>query len=335
MAGARGLLRLTEVELCQVRGIGPARAAQVLAALELGRRTVMPDVDERRQFTTPRDLALWLVPKFGAHPVEQFGIVLLDTKYRCLATRIISSGALDRSPAPARDVFREAVAVRAAFVVVFHNHPSGDASPSEEDAALTIHLTDAAELLGIGLLDHLILTATGYFSFKERSDEEPSVRAAPAATTPRQPAPAVTGLQLSFRTMRILYFDCFNGASGDMILGALLDAGVPLEGLRAALGSLAIDGYDVAADRVLRAGVSATKFRVIEGATAKASHCPSPSPPRARPRAPTRARCEPDDPDKCEAPEAPSPSPQSPGDCRAHRPLRAGACREGPRKGAL
>ncbi len=168
--GARGLLRLTEVELRQVDGVGPARAAQVLAALELGRRTVMPEPDERRQFTAPRDLALWLVPQFGAHPVEQFGIVLLDTKYRWLATRIISSGSLDRSPAPARDVFREAVAVRAAFVVVFHNHPSGEAAPSEEDTALTLHLTDAAELLGIGLLDHLILTATGYFSFKERSD---------------------------------------------------------------------------------------------------------------------------------------------------------------------
>ena len=72
--------------------------------------------------------------------------------------------------------------------------------------------------------------------------------------------------------MRILYFDCFNGASGDMIVGALLDAGVPLDGLRAALGSLAIDGYDIAADRVLRAGVSATKFRVIEGETAKSAH---------------------------------------------------------------
>ena len=105
--GARGLLRLTEVELRQVPGVGPARAAQVLAALELGRRTVMPEAAERRQFTTPRDLALWLVPQFGAHPVEQFGIVLLDTKYRLLATRIISSGALDRSPAPpARRVSR-------------------------------------------------------------------------------------------------------------------------------------------------------------------------------------------------------------------------------------
>jgi len=170
--GVRGLLRVTEVELCQLAGVGPARAAQVLAALELGRRTVMPDAVERRQFTAPRELARWLVPQFGAHPVEQFGVVMLDTKYRYLATRIISSGALDSSPAPARDVFREAVAVRAAFVVAFHNHPSGDSSPSAEDAALTLHLTDAADLLGIGLLDHLILTATGYFSFKERSEED-------------------------------------------------------------------------------------------------------------------------------------------------------------------
>lgn len=170
--GARGLLRVTDVELCQIDGVGPSRAAQILSALELGRRTVMPDADERRQFKAPRDLARWLVPQFGAHPVEQFGIVLLDTKYRWLATRIISSGALDRSPAPARDVFREAVAVRAAFVVVFHNHPSGEPAPSDEDAALTLQLSDAADLLGIGLLDHLILTATDYFSFKERSDDD-------------------------------------------------------------------------------------------------------------------------------------------------------------------
>jgi uncharacterized protein (TIGR00299 family) protein len=82
----------------------------------------------------------------------------------------------------------------------------------------------------------------------------------------------MSGVQLPFRTMRILYFDCFNGASGDMILGALLDAGVPFDGLRAALGSLAIDGYDIRADRVLRAGVAATKFQVIEGETVKATH---------------------------------------------------------------
>jgi DNA repair protein RadC len=170
--GARGLLKLTEVELRQVPGIGEARAAQVLASVELGRRTVMPDSDARRQFTTPRELATWLVPQFGAAPVEQFGIVLLDTKYRLLATRIISTGALDRSVATPRDVFREAVAARAAYVVVFHNHPSGEPTPSREDAVLTTMLADAADLLGIGLLDHLVITATGYFSFKEQSRED-------------------------------------------------------------------------------------------------------------------------------------------------------------------
>ena len=171
--GPRGLLRLTAAELCQVPGIGPARAAQVLAALELGRRTVMPDTAARQQFTAPRDLAQWLVPQFGAHAVEQFGVVLLDAKFHWLATRIVSVGALDRSIASPRDVFREAVAVRAAFAVVFHNHPSGDPTPSQDDIVLTMHLADAADLLGIGLLDHLILTATGYYSFKEQAGSDP------------------------------------------------------------------------------------------------------------------------------------------------------------------
>ena len=170
--GARGLLKLTDVDLRQIPGLGPARAAQVLASVELGRRTVIPEADTRRQFTTPRELAGWLVPQFGAAPVEQFGVVLLDTKYRLLATRIISTGALDRSVAPPRDVFREAVAARAAYVVVFHNHPSGEPTPSREDAVLTAMLADAADLLGIGLLDHLVLTATGYFSFKEQTRDD-------------------------------------------------------------------------------------------------------------------------------------------------------------------
>ena len=166
--GARGLLRLTDRELRQVPGVGPARAAQVMAALELGRRTLLPDPLERRQFVSPRQIADWLIPQFGACPVEQFGVVLLDTRLQLLATRIISIGSVDASPAHPRDVFREAVATRAAFVVLFHNHPSGDPSPSAEDVQLTAQLSEAADLLGIGVLDHLILGATRYFSFKEQ-----------------------------------------------------------------------------------------------------------------------------------------------------------------------
>lgn len=170
--GARGLLRLTDRELRQIPGVGPARAAQVLAALELGRRTLLPDPLERRQFVSPRQIADWLIPQYGACPVEQFGVILLDTRLQLLATRIISVGSLDASPAHPRDVFREAVATRAAFVVLFHNHPSGDPSPSAEDVQLTAQLTDAGDLLGIGVLDHVIVGATGYFSFKEQQRGE-------------------------------------------------------------------------------------------------------------------------------------------------------------------
>ena len=163
----RGLLGVSRAELCQTAGVGPARAAQILAAVELGRRTLRPGSFERLQFRSPRQLATWLVPEYGAHPVERFGVVLLDARNQWLATRIISSGTLTSSPAHPRDVFREAVAIRAAAVVLFHNHPSGDPSPSEEDEALTGQLTAAADILGIGVLDHLILAAGAYYSFKE------------------------------------------------------------------------------------------------------------------------------------------------------------------------
>lgn len=171
--GAHRLARVPYDELRRVPGIGAARAAQVLAAVELGRRTMTRAAGERVQITTPRIAAELLMPRYGGRSVEQFGVVLLDAKFHWLATRIVSVGALDRSIASPRDVFREAVAVRAAFAVVFHNHPSGDATPSQDDIVLTMHLADAADLLGIGLLDHLILTATGYYSFKEQAGSDP------------------------------------------------------------------------------------------------------------------------------------------------------------------
>ena len=165
--GARGLLKLTDVELRQVPGIGEARAAQVLASVELGRRTVMPDNDARRQFTTPRELANWLVPQFGGAPVEQFGIVLLDTKHRVIRIRIVSIGSLDATVVHPREVFREAAAASAAAIVLFHNHPSGDPTPSPDDLALTTRMVDAGGIMGIDVVDHLILADQRYFSLVE------------------------------------------------------------------------------------------------------------------------------------------------------------------------
>ena len=165
--GLHGFPRLGAGDLCRVGGVGPAKAAQILAAVELGRRTLLRGPGPRAQFACPHDVAAFLLPQYGAKPVEQFGIVLLDTKHRLLRTSVISVGTLDSSPAHPREVFREAASASAAAVVLFHNHPSGDPAPSREDDDLTRRLVGAGEIMGIDVLDHIVLADTRYFSFKE------------------------------------------------------------------------------------------------------------------------------------------------------------------------
>lgn len=155
-------------ELRLVAGIGRARAGQVVAAVELGRRTLTPS-DERQRFKTPRDVAEWLLPRFGGQPVEQFGVVLLDARHGLVAARLVSSGSLDASTVHPREVFRHAIVGRAAAVILFHNHPSGDPEPSREDVALTRRLVAAATVLGIEVIDHIVLGSGRYFSFRETS----------------------------------------------------------------------------------------------------------------------------------------------------------------------
>ena len=158
-AGRDGLLR--------VPGVGEARAAQVLASIELGRRTLLHQPDERPQLLTPRDAALLLLPEFGARPVEQFGVLLVDAKHRVLRTVLLTVGTLDRSVVHPREVFREAAAARAAAIILFHNHPSGDPTPSRDDEALTRRMLAAGEIMGIEVLDHLVLAATKYASLRD------------------------------------------------------------------------------------------------------------------------------------------------------------------------
>ncbi len=165
--GLHGLLRMTPDDLRGVAGVGTARAAQVLAALELGRRSLVRRPPARTQFASPRDVAAFLLPEYGARPVEQFGVVLLDTKHRVLRTIVLSVGGMDSTPVQVRDVFRHAAAAGAAAVVVFHNHPSGDPQPSEDDVRLTRRLVAAGELMGIPVLDHVVLGDGRYWSCKE------------------------------------------------------------------------------------------------------------------------------------------------------------------------
>ena len=168
VSGVDGLARAAHGELTRIAGIGVARAAQVLAAVELGRRSVVPPARERPQLTTPRGVAEYLMPQFGNRRVEQFGVVLLDTKRRVLRCTVLSIGTLDASIVHPREVFREAVAGGAAGIVVFHNHPSGDPEPSGEDRRLTERLVAAGLLMGIDVLDHVILGDARYFSFREK-----------------------------------------------------------------------------------------------------------------------------------------------------------------------
>ena len=166
-AGLHGLVRSTCDELAQVPGVGQAKAARILAALEIGRRTLTHAPSARIQLRSPREAAAYLLPRFGSRPVEQFGMVLLDTKHRVLKTTVLSIGGLNSTSVQPREVFREAMLGAAAAVVVFHNHPSGDPTPSPDDIELTRRMSAAGVVMGIDVADHLILGDVRYWSFKE------------------------------------------------------------------------------------------------------------------------------------------------------------------------
>jgi len=165
--GLHGLARSTCHDLHRVAGVGRVKAAQLIAAFELGRRTLAHAPGARVQLRTPREAAAFLLPEFGSRPVEHFGVVLLDSKHRVLRTTVVATGTLNTTIVLPRDVFREAMLGAAAAVVAFHNHPSGDPTPSPDDVELTRRLAAAGTLMGIELVDHIVLGDARYCSFKE------------------------------------------------------------------------------------------------------------------------------------------------------------------------
>jgi len=165
--GLYGLTRAGADELTRIAGIGGAHAAQIVAALELGRRAFASPPSERVRINDPKRAAEYLLPRFGSGDVERLGIALLDSKLRVLRTSVIVSGMSDTLVVEPREVFREATRGGAAAIVVFHNHPSGDPTPSPDDVNLTRRLAAAGALLGIDVVDHMILGETRYYSFKE------------------------------------------------------------------------------------------------------------------------------------------------------------------------
>jgi DNA repair protein RadC len=165
--GLHGLARSSCNDLTPVPGVGEAKAVQLLAALELGRRTLTQGSGHRLELRTPRAAAEFLLPTFGARSTEHFGVVHFDSKYRVLRTVVVAIGTLNSTNVEPREVFREAIVGAAAAILVFHNHPSGDPTPSRDDENLTRRLRAAGTLVGIEVVDHLVLGDTRYCSLKE------------------------------------------------------------------------------------------------------------------------------------------------------------------------
>jgi DNA repair protein RadC len=166
VGGTHGLVRASRSRLRRVAGIGGVLAGRIQAAVELGRRTLTRSPQARLRFQHPAQAAAFLVPRFGAHPVERFGALLLDARHRLITVQLISVGTTDGTTALPREVFREATVAGAIRLIAFHNHPSGDATPSEADRDLTVRLVRAGALLGITVIDHIILADTQYFTFR-------------------------------------------------------------------------------------------------------------------------------------------------------------------------
>ena len=166
--GLPGLAQATVSELCQEKGIGQAKAVQIKAALELGRRLLVTAPHERPQMRSPADAANLLMAEMSLLPQEHLRTVLLDTRNRVLSIPTVYIGSLNAAQVRVGEMFREAIRANCAAMIVVHNHPSGDPTPSPEDVRVTEQLVEAGRLLDIDVLDHLVIGRNRYVSLKER-----------------------------------------------------------------------------------------------------------------------------------------------------------------------
>jgi len=168
--GLAGLMRSSASALESEPGLGPAKSASLCAAFELGRRITDRPLDRGRPIRSPIDVQRHFRPRLRDLQRESFQVLLLDGRHRLIAIEEVSLGTLTASLVHPREVFREAIRHAAAAIVLVHNHPSGDPTPSLEDRSVTGRLSSAGRLLGIQVLDHVIVSEGGYFSFQEAGD---------------------------------------------------------------------------------------------------------------------------------------------------------------------
>ncbi|MFO7976010.1 MAG: DNA repair protein RadC [Candidatus Hydrogenedentota bacterium] len=164
----RVLSRASIEELMQVKGVGRVKAIEIKAAVELGVRLANEKDEQRPKIRSAEDVANLLMARFKQCETEEFKALLLNTKNEVLKEVKVASGGLDAALAMPRDVFRQAVREAASAVIVCHNHPSGDPQPSPEDIRITERLRDAAEILGLRFLDHIVFGSNRWVSLQER-----------------------------------------------------------------------------------------------------------------------------------------------------------------------
>jgi DNA repair protein RadC len=161
------LLRRSPAELARTAGVGPAKAARLVAALELGRRLQEAGRTERVRIRVPGDVYRLLAPRLADLAVEEFHVLALDSQSGILRDIAVTRGTLNSSLVHPREVFRGAIAEAAAGIIVVHNHPSGDPTPSPDDRAVTRQLVEAGRILDLPVYDHVVIGRGRYVSFAE------------------------------------------------------------------------------------------------------------------------------------------------------------------------
>ena len=166
--GLAGLVQADFATLCHVKGLGDAKVAQLKAALELGRRVLATSPEQRYQIRSPADAANLLMLEMAFLEQEHLRVLLLNTKNHVLGSPTIYVGSLNSSVVRVGELFRDAIRQNCASIIVAHNHPSGDPTPSPEDVAVTREIIQAGKLLDIDVLDHLVIGHNRYVSLRER-----------------------------------------------------------------------------------------------------------------------------------------------------------------------
>lgn len=166
--GLPGLQQATYSEICDQHGIGRAKAAQIKAAIDLGRRLAIQSEKDRIIVHSPEDAADLVQYEMSALDQEQLRVVTLNTRNHVLGVKTIYQGSLNSSQVRVGELFRPAIRENAAAIIVVHNHPSGDPSPSPDDVAITKAIINAGKLLDIHVLDHLIIGQGRFISLNRR-----------------------------------------------------------------------------------------------------------------------------------------------------------------------